>query len=91
MRKKMSDLVPKLSECYRSALMMAGAPVGGSAEIHMSIDERGAITAIVNAPKLPQFARCAQQRFAGQRVPPSALDTPVSGGATASQWLTLHP
>jgi hypothetical protein len=71
--------------------MMAGAPVGGSAEIHMSIDERGGITAIVNAPKLPQFARCAQQTFAGQRVSPTALDVPVSAGATASQWLTLHP
>ena len=90
-RKKMGDVLPKLSECYRSALMMAGAPVGGSAEIHMSINEQGAITAIVNAPKLPQFARCAQQTLAGQRLPVSALEVPVSAGATASQWLTLHP
>ena len=91
MRQKMSELVPKLSECYRSALMMTGAPVGGSAEIHMSINESGGITAIVSAPKFPQFARCAQQLLANQRVPASALDAPVAAGATASQWLTLHP
>ena len=90
MRKKMSEVLPKLSECYRSALMMAGAPIGGSSEIHMSIDEKGGITAIVSAPKLPQFARCAQQTLAGQRVSPAALEAPPSG-ATASQWLTLHP
>jgi serine/threonine protein kinase len=91
MRKKMGEVLPKLSECYRSALMMVGSPVGGSAEIHMSISEKGSITAIVNAPKLPQFARCAQQTLAGQSVSPTALDTPVSAGAVASQWLTLHP
>ncbi|HSO34874.1 MAG TPA: hypothetical protein VLT33_20235, partial [Labilithrix sp.] len=90
LRKKMGEILPKLSECYRSALMIAAAPIGGSAEIHMSIDDKGAITAIVNAPKLPQFARCVQGTLAGQRVAASALES-GSGGATASQWLTLHP
>ena len=90
-RKKMGDLLPRLSGCYRDALMMVGAPIGGSAEIHMSIDEKGGITAIVNAPKLPQFARCAQGILAGQKLPVTALEVPVSAGATASQWLALHP
>jgi serine/threonine-protein kinase len=88
--RKMATFLPKLSECYRSALMVAGAPVGGSCEIHMSIDERGAITAILNVPKLPQFARCAQQTLAGQTFPVSSLENPA-GGATATQSVTLHP
>jgi serine/threonine-protein kinase len=87
---KMSALLPKLSGCYRSALMMVGAPVGGSAEIHMSIDDKGNITAFVSTMKLPQFARCAQAELAGQKVPVSALES-GSMGATATQWLTLHP
>jgi serine/threonine protein kinase len=90
--RKMSEALPKLSECYRSALMMAGAPVAGSAEIHMSIDEKGNIRApIVNAPKHPHFARCAQQALAGMSVPVSALEEGASAGANAAQWLTLHP
>lgn len=90
LQSKMSALLPKLSACYRSALMMVGAPVGGSAEIHMSIDDKGNLTAFVSAMKLPQFARCAQAELAGQKVPLSALES-GSMGATATQWLTLHP
>jgi serine/threonine-protein kinase len=89
-RRKMSDLAPRLSGCYRDALMMAGAPVPGSAEIHMSIDDAGNMTAIVSAPKHPSFARCAQQVLAGQKVPVSALES-GEGGANATQWLTLRP
>jgi hypothetical protein len=90
LRRKMGELLPKLSGCYRDALTMAASPIGGSAEIHMSIDDKGVITPIVSAPKLPQFARCAQGVLSGQRVAPSALEV-GSSGATASQWLTLHP
>jgi tRNA A-37 threonylcarbamoyl transferase component Bud32 len=88
---KMAGLLPKLSGCYQSALMMAGAPVPGSAEIHMSIDDKGNVTAIVNAPKHPQFARCAQDLLSNQKVPVSALEGGSTMGATATQWLTLHP
>ena len=87
---KMSAVLPKLSGCYRSALMMAGAPVPGSAEIHMSIDDKGNVTTFVNAPKHPQFARCAQGELAGMKMPVTAID-PGSSGATVTQWLTLHP
>ena len=88
---KMAALLPKLSGCYQSALMMAGAPVPGSAEIHMSIDDKGKLTAIVNAPKHPQFARCAQDLLSNQSVPVSSLEGGSTMGATATQWLTLHP
>ena len=87
---KMSAALPKLSACYRSALRMAGAAVPGSAEIHMSIDDRGNVTTFVNAPKHPQFARCAQEELAGMKIPMTALE-PGSSGATVTQWLTLHP
>ncbi len=87
---KMNAALPKLSGCYRSALRMAGAAVPGSAEIHMSIDDAGNVTTFVNAPKLPQFARCAQEELAGVKIPTSALE-PGSSGATVTQWLTLHP
>jgi serine/threonine-protein kinase len=90
-RRKMSELAPRLSGCYRDALMMAGAPVPGSAEIHMSIDSAGNMTSIVSAPKHPSFARCAQQVLAGQKVPVSALESGGEGGANATQWLTLRP
>ncbi len=90
MRGKMSAAAPQLSECYRSALRMAGKAVPGSAEIHMSIDERGNMQSMVLAPKHPEFARCAQSVLAGQRVPTSALES-GSAGATATQMLTLQP
>ena len=87
---KMSAALPKLSGCYRSALRMAGAPVPGSAEIHMSIDDKGNVTTFVNAPKHPQFARCAQEELGAMKIPVSAID-PGSSGATVTQWLQLHP
>jgi serine/threonine-protein kinase len=87
---KMSAALPKLSGCYRSALRMAGAPVPGSAEIHMSIDDKGNVTTFVNAPKHPQFARCAQEELAGMKIPVAAIEAGPSG-ATVTQWLTLHP
>ncbi len=90
MRRKMGELLPKLSGCYRDALTMAASPIGGSAEIHMSIDDKGVIIPIVTAPKLPQFARCAQGVLSGQRIAANAVEG-GSSGATASQWLTLHP
>ena len=89
-RRKMGELLPKLSACYRDALTIVAQPIGGSAEIHMSIDDKGVIIPIVNAPKLPQFARCAQGVLSGQRIAASAVEG-GSSGATASQWLTLHP
>jgi serine/threonine-protein kinase len=91
MHDKLTAILPKLSGCYQSALMMAGAPVPGSAEIHMSIDDKGNITSIVTAPKHPQFARCAQDLLANQKVPVSALEDGSTMGATVTQWLTLHP
>ena len=72
------------------SLTMAASPIGGSAEIHMSIDDKGVIIPIVTAPKLPQFARCAQGVLSGQRISGNAVEG-GSSGATASQWLTLHP
>jgi hypothetical protein len=87
---KMSAALPKLSGCYRSALRMGGAALPGSAEIHMSIDDKGNVTTFVNAPKHPRFAGCAQEELAGLKIPVSALD-PGSSGATVTQWLTLHP
>ncbi len=89
-RRKMADLLPRLSACYRDALTVVASPIGGSAEIHMSIDDKGVIVPIVNAAKLPQFARCAQGVLSGQRIAASAVEG-GSSGATASQWLTLHP
>jgi len=90
LRGKMSAVAPQLSECYRSALRMAGAPVPGSAEIQLSIDDRGRIMPVVMASKHPEFARCAQGVLAGQSVPASALEGGGSG-ATATQSLTLVP
>jgi hypothetical protein len=87
---KMGAALPKLSGCYRSALRMAGAPVGGSAEIHMSVDDKGNVATFVNAPKHPQFARCAQEELSGTKFPVSAIEAGPSG-ATVTQWLTLHP
>jgi len=87
--KMMRDLSPRLSECYRSALRMVGRPVGGSAQIDMSIDGAGTVQAIVRAPELPELARCAQGVLAGHRMPGSALEDP--GGGTASQTLLLRP
>jgi hypothetical protein len=88
-RSKMSAALPQLTECYRIALVMVGSPVAGTAEMSLSIDERGGVTSVVNAPKLPPFARCAQRAVAFQ-VPVNALENPASG-ATASQFLTFHP
>jgi hypothetical protein len=89
-RRKMSDLAPALSGCYRDALMMAGAAVPGSAEINMSIDGAGNMTSTVRAPKHPSFARCALRVLAGQKVPVSALES-GDDGANATQWLELRP
>ncbi|MBS2016981.1 MAG: serine/threonine protein kinase [Deltaproteobacteria bacterium] len=90
MQSKMSSVAPSLSECYRTALRMAGAPVPGSAEIQISIDDRGRMMPVVLAAKHPEFARCAQGVLAGQSVPVSALEGGTSG-ATATQSLTLVP
>lgn len=86
----MASAAPQLSECYRTALRMAGAPVPGSAEIQMSIDDKGGMQSVVIAAKHPAFARCAQGVLAGQRVPTSALEGGTSG-ANATQSLTLQP
>ena len=45
----------------------------------MSIDDKGNVTTFVNAPKHPQFARCAQGEFAGQKIPVIALDPGTFG------------
>jgi hypothetical protein len=87
-RRKMHDLLPRFTECYRSALVMAGAPSGGHASIHLSIDATGAMSAFVTAKDLPSFQRCVSGVFTGQKVPESALDGP---GATAEQTLRLNP
>jgi len=85
----MGELVPKLTECYRNALLVVGAPVGGSAGIHLSIDASGRMQGVVTANQLPPFQRCAAQAVQGHSVPASALDG--AGGATAEQWLKLNP
>ncbi len=59
---KRSAAPPKLSGCsYRSALRTAGAAVPGSAEIHMSIDDKGNVTTFVNATKT-RSSRGARRR-----------------------------
>jgi hypothetical protein len=87
----MAAALPALSECYRNALRIVGTAVGGAAELNLSIDEQGNVTAYVSAPKLlPSFVRCAQGAIGARALPASALET--SGqGATASQALTLQP
>jgi serine/threonine-protein kinase len=87
-RAKMVSLAPRLTECYQMSLRMLGAPVAGSAEIHVSIDPAGKWQAFVNAPKHPEFARCAQAIVGAQSVPSSAVE---SGGGNATQWLALNP
>ncbi len=89
--RKMSEILPRLSECYRNELMMLGAPVGGSAEIHLSIDDKGNVTPFVNSAKHPGFQRCAASTLVGQRVPVSALVGDTSQGATVTQSLSLQP
>jgi serine/threonine-protein kinase len=87
-KQKMGELLPRLSECYRTSLRMTGAPLGGAASVNLSIDDKGVMQAIVSAPKHPEFARCAQGALAGQRLTGVSLEP---SGATAEQWLTLVP
>lgn len=89
--RKMSELVPRLSQCYRDELMVLGKPLGGSAEIHLSIDDKGNVTPFVNSAQHPGFSRCATSVFVGQRVAVSALVGDGNQGATVAQWLTLQP
>lgn len=86
--RKMAELGPRFSECYRDALLMAGAPVGGTADIHMSIDASGSVVSVVTARQLPPFQRCVGRLLTGFTVPKSAVDP---GGGTAQQTLRLTP
>jgi len=86
--RKLADLAPRLNECYRDALFMVGSPIGGRADIHMSIDATGRIVSVVSAPQLPPFQRCASRLLSTLSVPPDAVE---AGGGTAEQGLVLTP
>ena len=86
--RKLADLAPRLNECYRDALFMVGAPVGGRADIHMSIDASGHVVSVVSAPQLPPFQRCASRLLSTLSLPPDAVE---AGGGTAEQGLLLTP
>ncbi|HVH45149.1 MAG TPA: protein kinase [Labilithrix sp.] len=87
-QRKLSELAPRLNECYRDALFMAGNPVGGTANIDMSIDSSGHVVAVVMAPQLPAFQRCASRAVSALSLPPPSIE---AGGGTASQVLKLTP
>jgi len=67
---------------------MVGAPVGGNAEIQMSVDGSGRVVSVVIARQLPPFQRCASQLLSGMTIPASTVE---SGGGTATQILKLNP
>ncbi len=87
-QKKIADITPQLNNCYRDALFMVGAPVGGNAEIQMSGRDRLGRGSVVIARQLPPFQRCASQLLSGMTVPASTVE---SGGGTATQILKLNP
>ena len=87
-QRKMSELAPRLNDCYRDALFMVGSPVGGTANIDMSIDPAGHVVAVVTAPQLPAFQRCASRLVSALSIPPASIE---SGGGTAAQALKLTP
>jgi hypothetical protein len=86
--RKMGELMPRLNACYRDALFVVGSPVGGHAEIQMSIDASGRVVGVVIAPQLPQFQRCVSLLVSSFSVPASSVE---SGGGTATQALKLTP
>lgn len=86
--RKLAELAPRLNECYRDALFIAGGPVGGRADIHMSIDATGRVVSVVTAPQLPQFQRCVSRALSNLSVPAGAVE---AGGGTAEQGLKLTP
>jgi len=88
LERKLADLAPRLNDCYRDALFMTGAPVGGRAQIHMSIDPAGHVVSVITAPQLPPFQRCAGRLVSSLSVPPQAVE---AGGGTAEQNLELIP
>jgi len=88
MDRKMGELASKLNGCYRDALYMAGAPVGGTASINMSIDPSGKVVSVVTAPQLPPFQRCVALLTSNMTVSSAAVDP---AGGTAEQILKLNP
>jgi serine/threonine-protein kinase len=86
--RKLAEVAPQLNDCYRDALFMVGSPVGGRADIHMSIDPSGHVVAVVSAPQLPSFQRCAGRLLSSIALPADAVE---SGGGTAAQALKLMP
>jgi eukaryotic-like serine/threonine-protein kinase len=88
LERKLAELAPRLNDCYRDALYMAGSPVGGHADIHMSIDPSGHIVSVVTAPQLPSFQRCVGRLVSSITIPAQAVE---AGGGTAEQGLKLVP
>jgi len=88
LERRLAELAPRLNECYRDALFIVGAPVGGRADIHMSIDAAGHVVSVVSSPQLPPFQRCASRVLSTLSVPPQAVE---AGGGTAEQGLKLTP
>ncbi|MBX3217222.1 MAG: protein kinase [Labilithrix sp.] len=86
--RKLAELAPRLNDCYRDSLFIAGRPVGGRAEIHMSIDAAGHVVSVVSAPQLPPFQRCASRLVSSIVLPAQAVE---AGGGTAEQGLKLTP
>lgn len=87
-QRKMSELAPRLNDCYRDALFMTGTPVGGVASINMSIDPGGRVIGVVTAPQLPAFQRCVSRLVSALSLPPASVE---AGGGTAEQTLKLIP
>jgi hypothetical protein len=87
-RKKLAEFVPRLNDCYRDALFVSGAPVRGTASIHLSVDSGGHVVSMVTAAELPPFARCADRVLLPLSLPTSAVE---SVGGVAEQTVTLTP
>jgi serine/threonine protein kinase len=89
-RGRMRQLQPTLSACYRQGLAQARSPVGGTPTIHLSIDASGRLQPTITGAdrSLATAIHCMQRAVAGQSVGAAAVQGP---GATAEQWITLHP
>ncbi|MEZ4264689.1 MAG: protein kinase [Polyangiaceae bacterium] len=89
-RGRMRQLQPTLSACYRQGLAQARAPIGGTPTIHLSIDASGRLQPTITGADraLASAVHCMQRAVAGQSVGAAAVQ---GAGATAEQWLTLHP
>ena len=87
-QRKLADLVPRLNDCYRDALYVSGAPVRGTATIHLSVDPEGHATAVIATAELPPFARCGGRVLSPLSLPVSAVEP---GGGVVDQAVALLP